>query len=122
MYIAGNYNYRLKQIDFDGTFEYSNVVEVEVTSPSTFSLEQNYPNPFNPSTIIRYTIPNVIASETKQSQFVSLKVYDVLGNEVATLFEEYKPVGRYEVEFSAIGGSASVEMLHIYQVVHISIN
>ena len=50
-----------------------------------FHLEQNYPNPFNPSTKIRYTIPTVIASETKQSQFVTLKVYDVLGNEVATL-------------------------------------
>ncbi len=99
--ITGKYNYRLKQIDFDGTFEYSNVIEVEVTSPSTFSLEQNYPNPFNPNTKIRYTIPNVIASETKQTQFVSLKIYDVLGNEVATLLNEHTPSGSYEVEFDA---------------------
>ncbi|MCZ7614790.1 MAG: T9SS type A sorting domain-containing protein [Ignavibacteriaceae bacterium] len=99
--ITGKYNYRLKQIDFDGTFEYSNVIEVEVTSPSTFSLEQNYPNPFNPNTKIRYTIPNVIASETKQTQFVSLKIYDVLGNEVATLLNEHTPSGSYEVEFGA---------------------
>jgi uncharacterized delta-60 repeat protein len=66
-----------------------------------FSLEQNYPNPFNPTTKIRYSIPNVIASETKQSQLVTLKVYDVLGNEVATLVNEEKPAGTYEVEFTA---------------------
>lgn len=99
--VTGKYQYRIKQIDFDGTFKYSNVVEVEVTSPSTFSLEQNYPNPFNPSTKIRYTIPNVIASETKQSQFVNLKIYDVLGNELATLVNERRPSGSYEVEFDA---------------------
>ena len=76
-------------------------------SPDRFYLYQNSPNPFNPSTIIKYTIPNVIASETKQSQFVTLKVYDVLGNEVATLVNEEKAAGMYEVEFSAIGGFAS---------------
>ncbi|MBK7380203.1 MAG: hypothetical protein IPJ03_14635 [Ignavibacteriales bacterium] len=56
---SGKYQYRLKQIDFDGSFEYSNTVEVEVTSPTEFSLEQNYPNPFNPTTKIKYTIPSV---------------------------------------------------------------
>ena len=66
-----------------------------------FSLEQNYPNPFNPSTTIKYSIPYVIASETKQSQSVTLKVYDVLGNEVATLVNEEKVVGSYEVKFDA---------------------
>ena len=73
----------------------------------TFNLEQNYPNPFNPSTKIKFSIPTVIASEAKQSQLVTLKVYDVLGNEVATLVNEEKPSGEYEVEFSAKGGSAS---------------
>jgi Secretion system C-terminal sorting domain len=82
-------------------------VENDETIPNTFFLEQNYPNPFNPSTKIRFTIPSVIASVAKQSQFVSLKVYDVLGNEVATLVNEEKPAGSYEVEFSAKGGSAS---------------
>ena len=72
--------------------------------PDRFYLYQNSPNPFNPSTIIKYTIPNVIA---KQSQFVTLKVYDVLGNEVATVVSEEKSAGTYEVEFSAKGGSAS---------------
>jgi hypothetical protein len=72
----------------------------EETNPNTFSLEQNYPNPFNPSTKIRFTIPSVIARETKQSQLVTLKVYDVLGNEVATLVDEEKPAGSNEVEFN----------------------
>ena len=72
-----------------------------------YLLNQNYPNPFNPSTTIRYTIPSVIASGTKQSALVTLKIYDVLGNEVATLVNEEKPAGSYEVEFSAKGGSAS---------------
>ncbi|MCW8804486.1 MAG: Omp28-related outer membrane protein [Ignavibacteriaceae bacterium] len=70
------------------------------TVPSKFVLEQNYPNPFNPSTTIRYSIPTVIASETKQSQLITLKVYDVLGNEVATLVNEEKTAGSYEVEFA----------------------
>ena len=70
-------------------------------SPDRFYLYQNSPNPFNPTTIIKYTIPTVIASEAKQSQFVTLKVYDVLGNEVTTLVNEEKPAGIYEVEFDA---------------------
>ncbi len=68
--------------------------------PEEFVLYQNYPNPFNPSTKIRFTIPrNVIASETKQSQLVALKIYDILGNEISTLVNEEKPAGEYELEF-----------------------
>lgn len=84
--------YRLKQIDFDGTSRYSEIVEVEIYSPAEFSLEQNYPNPFNPSTRIQYAIGS--------RQFVALKVYDILGNEVAILVNEEKPAGTYEVEFN----------------------
>jgi sugar lactone lactonase YvrE len=73
-----------------------------------FSLEQNYPNPFNPSTSIRYNISSVIASETMQSQMVTLKVYDVIGNEVATLVNEEKPAGSYEVKFDATGLSSGI--------------
>jgi hypothetical protein len=98
--VTGKYQYRLKQLDYDGTFEYSNVIEVEVTSPSTFSLEQNYPNPFNPSTVISYQLPI--------NGNVTLKVFDVLGNEVATLVDEYKLAGRYEVDFSAGGLSSGI--------------
>jgi hypothetical protein len=68
--------------------------------PEGFVLYQNYPNPFNPSTTIRYSIPAVIASGAKQSQLVTLKVYDVLGNEVITLVNEEKSAGEYEVEFN----------------------
>ena len=101
--VSGSYLYRLKQIDFDGTFMFSQVVEVEVPVPEEIKLEQNYPNPFNPSTKIKFTIPSVIATpleRRKQSQFISLKVYDVLGNEIATLVDEEKPAGSYEVEFN----------------------
>jgi len=90
---TGNYKYRLKQIDFDGTFEYSDVIEVEVASPITFSLGQNYPNPFNPSTTIKYSMPS--------SEFVTLKVYDVLGNEVAALVNEEKQEGIFDIKLNA---------------------
>jgi len=78
----------------------------DLLSPTEFKLYQNYPNPFNPSTKIRYTIPSVGTSLMKFPQFVQLKVYDVLGNEVATLVAEYEPAGNHEVEFSAKGGQA----------------
>ena len=82
-------------------------IEISESIPSNFELHQNYPNPFNPSTKIRYAIPAVGTSLMKFPQSVQLKVYDVLGNEVATLVDEEKPAGSYEVEFSAKGGSAS---------------
>ncbi len=91
--------YRLKQIDFDGVYEYSKVVDVRIETPSEFKLEQNYPNPFNPSTEIGYRIP-----ETGR---VTLKIYDVLGREVATLLEEVKEPGVYKSTFSALGSSFS---------------
>jgi hypothetical protein len=110
---SGKYQYRLKQIDFDGTFEYSNTIEVEVSSPLEISLEQNYPNPFNPTTKIKYTIPFVTLrwQSHRHAQgdiLVSLKVFDVLGNEVATLINEQQQPGSYEVEFNADKLSSSV--------------
>ncbi len=84
--ITGKYRYRLKQIDIDGTYSYSNEVEIQIL-PGRFSLEQNYPNPFNPSTVIKYKIPEVISTEAR-NPFITLKVYDVLGNEVSTLVNE----------------------------------
>ena len=102
---SGIYKYRLKQIDYDGTFDYSNEIEVEIT-PSEFALEQNYPNPFNPSTSIQYTIGS--------KQFVQLKVYDVLGNEIATLVNEEKPAGSYVVEFNVAQDSRPAIASGIY--------
>jgi probable HAF family extracellular repeat protein len=90
-----------------------NSVEESSDHPSDFALYQNYPNPFNPSTKIRYTIPSIIASETKQSAFVTLKVYDVLGNEVATLVNEEKPAGSYSVSFDASDLSSGVYLYKI---------
>jgi hypothetical protein len=88
---SGLYNYRLKQIDFDGSFEYSSEVEVNFIFANDFRLSQNYPNPFNPATTIEYQIP--------KTTFVTIKVYDVLGKEVVTLVNEDKPAGIHEVNF-----------------------
>jgi len=74
-----------------------------------FNLFQNYPNPFNPSTTIKFTISAfVIAREAKQSQLVTIKVYDVLGNEIATLINEELSAGVYEVEFDASGLTSGI--------------
>lgn len=91
---AGKVLYKLKQIDFDGTFEYSNVVEVNVDTPQEFRLAQNYPNPFNPSTVINYQLP--------VDGNVTLKIYDMLGNEVATLVNQYQKAGSYNYTFSIL--------------------
>ncbi|HQF43682.1 MAG TPA: FlgD immunoglobulin-like domain containing protein, partial [Ignavibacteriaceae bacterium] len=103
---TGSYSYRLKQIDYNGTVEYSNEVFAEVGAPEEFSLSQNYPNPFNPVTKIKFTIPTPPSSSPlskgrNEVGFVTLKIYDILGNEVATLVNEYKPAGTYEVEFNS---------------------
>jgi photosystem II stability/assembly factor-like uncharacterized protein len=80
-------------------------VEDETEISDQFTLHQNYPNPFNPSTKIKFTIPVVTLSGVEGSQ-VQLKVYDILGNEIATLVNEEQSPGEYEVEFSASGGNA----------------
>jgi len=100
---SGKYQYKLKQIDYDGTFEYSQIVEVEIPFVSKFSLEQNYPNPFNPVTKINYSIPSITLRQAQSDIRVTLKVYDILGREVATLVNEEKPAGEYEVELNAAG-------------------
>jgi len=88
----GKYNYRLKQIDFNGNYEYHNLSdEVVIGVPEKFELSQNYPNPFNPSTNLEFGISNL--------EFVSLKVYDLTGKEVAILVNEIKPAGRYIIKF-----------------------
>ncbi|MEE9431842.1 MAG: T9SS type A sorting domain-containing protein, partial [Melioribacteraceae bacterium] len=90
---SGKYSYRLKQIDIDGTYEHSDIVEVELGLPTEFSLSQNYPNPFNPTTTINYTLP--------EDGNVALRIYDVLGNEVKVLENGYKTIGNYSHTFDA---------------------
>jgi len=107
---VGTAYYRLKQIDFDGSCEYSNIVEVYFNLPIEFSLEQNYPNPFNPITKIRYTIPQ---NEKRKTQDVSLKVYDIIGNEVTTLVDEQREAGYYEVDFNSSNFASGV---YFYQL------
>jgi hypothetical protein len=90
---SGNYNYRLKQIDFNGNFEYFNLSgEVNVGIPSKFDLSQNYPNPFNPSTSISFDLP--------VDGKVSLKIFDMSGKEMMTLVNEVKTAGYYSVSFN----------------------
>ncbi|MBV6513800.1 MAG: hypothetical protein FMNOHCHN_03335 [Ignavibacteriaceae bacterium] len=90
---AGVYQYRIKQTDFDGSFTYYNLsAETEVTMPELFTLEQNYPNPFNPSTQIRFSL----ASES----FVTMKIYSITGQEVATLLQKQMEKGSHSISFT----------------------
>jgi Secretion system C-terminal sorting domain len=98
---SGKYSYRLKQIDRDGKFEYSKKVEATVVAaPAIFALSQNYPNPFNPSTVITYSIAS--------ASHVTLRVYDMLGREVATLVNEQLTPGNYTATFNASRLSSGV--------------
>jgi uncharacterized protein (TIGR02145 family) len=90
---SGKYQYRLKMIDNDGTFEYSKVIETEISVPIEFELSQNFPNPFNPNTVISYSLP--LASNVK------LIVYNSLGQTVKVLENGFKIAGSYSVNFNA---------------------
>jgi len=91
--VDGNYSYRLKQIDFNGDFEYSKIINIEVTAPVEFSLAQNFPNPFNPSTKITFGL----AIDSK----VKLSVYNLLGEQVAELLNSNFSAGTHNVSFDA---------------------
>ena len=84
--------YRLKQIDFDGTFEYSDVIEVEALTHA-IALHANYPNPFNPTTTITFDLP--------VQQQASLEVYDLMGRKIEMLVDGVLPAGRHEFNFDA---------------------
>ena len=90
---TGKYLYRLKQLDFDGRFDYSDEIEVDVNGPLAFRLEQNYPNPFNPSTNIKFSLP--------EAGNIRLSVYNTVGEEIALLAEGYREAGFFEVTFDA---------------------
>ena len=92
---SGKYYYRLKQIDNDGTIQYSDKVTVEVGAPNSFYLSQNYPNPFNPETKIDFSIP--------QKQMVTLRLYNSLGQQVEELVNEVRDAGSYSITFNGAG-------------------
>jgi|WetSurMetagenome_2_1015567.scaffolds.fasta_scaffold04751_2 photosystem II stability/assembly factor-like uncharacterized protein len=102
---ANKFSYRLKQIDNNGSYKYSNVVEVSLI-PDDYALYQNYPNPFNPTTKIRFQIPY----ESK----VVIKIYNVLGAEVKEILNEPKEAGIFEVEFNADELSSGT---YIYKII-----
>ncbi|MDQ3022587.1 MAG: T9SS type A sorting domain-containing protein [Bacteroidota bacterium] len=98
---TGSYNYRLKQIDLNGNYEYFNLSnEVNIGVPTKFDLSQNYPNPFNPSTKINYDLP----FDGK----VSIKIFDMAGKEVETLLNEVKAAGYYTLDFNASSLSSGI--------------
>jgi hypothetical protein len=101
----GHYTYRLKQMDFDGTFEYSNEVEVDFLVPSEYSLNQNYPNPFNPSTKISFSLP--------VESHVTLKVFNLLGEEVTNLINGSFTAGTHNLNFDASNLNSG---LYFYQM------
>ena len=103
----GTYKYRLKQIDFDGTFSYSEVIHVEFKSANNFALEQNYPNPFNPNTKISWQLP--------VSGNVTLKIFNAVGEEIQTLINnEFEGTGIHSADF--ISNSTIPSGVYFYQL------
>jgi len=103
---TGKYSYRLKQIDNDGKYEFSEIIVVEVGTVGNYRLSQNYPNPFNPVTKIDFSLPS--------KQIVSLNIYNSLGELVATLLNEEKDAGDYSVTFD---GSKLESGVYFYKIV-----
>jgi hypothetical protein len=98
---AGTYNYRINQIDYDGTNEYFELEQViEINPPRNFNLLQNYPNPFNPGTTISFVIP--------EKSNVVITIFNSIGEDVITLVNENKEAGSYEVNFDATGFTSGI--------------
>jgi len=107
---VGTYFYRLKQIDIDGTFQYSQVIEVIVKAPSMMKLEQNYPNPFNKETVIKYDLP--------KSGRVIIQIYNLMTQRVKTLIDEYKPAGKHTIYWDGCDeqGCMVTSGIYVYQL------
>ncbi len=105
----GTYTYRLKQIDFDGSYKYSSKINVAAgIKPERFALNQNYPNPFNPVTTISYELP--------EGAIVSLKIFDILGKEVAELVNDYKEAGSHEITFNSATFNGLTSGVYFYKI------
>jgi hypothetical protein len=102
----GKYDYRLKQIDYNGRYEYSDEVEVEVVNVNEFDLSQNYPNPFNPSTEIEFSLPEDVSN-------VKLSIYNALGEKVAELVNTGLIAGKYDYQWNAKNVAAG---MYIYEL------
>jgi hypothetical protein len=102
---SGTYFYKLKQIDFDGSFTYSDVAEVEVSLPTDFSLEQNYPNPFNPATTLEFSLP--------ADAQVKIRVYNLVGEKVAEVTNKDYTAGNHKIEFNASQLTSGVYLYRI---------
>ena len=105
---CAKYNYRLKMVDNNGSFEYSKIIDTEIALPENFELSRNYPNPFNPSTKINYTLP----FDSK----VTLEVYNIAGVKIAQLVNEEKSAGFYSVDFSSASGSDISSGVYFYRL------
>ncbi len=103
--LSNQVSYRLKQIDIDGSFEYSDVVTVEMETPKEFKLSQNYPNPFNPTTMISYTLP----TDSK----VKVEIFNSLGQSVAVLVNSKKSAGHYESTWNAQNLPSGIYLINI---------
>jgi hypothetical protein len=105
---TGKYQYRLKMIDNDGTFEFSKIVETVITLPKNFELNQNYPNPFNPSTKISYSLPN----DSK----VTLDIYNIVGERVGQLVNQDQAAGYYSVDFNSSVVKSLSSGVYLYRI------
>jgi hypothetical protein len=97
---SGKYSYRLKQIDKNGKYAYSKIIEISIATPIKYELSQNYPNPFNPTTVIRYAVPF--------ESNVNIRFYNSLGQCVRELNETSRKAGYYEGNFNASGLASGV--------------
>ena len=102
----GSFSYRLKQLDFDGTFTYSNVIFIDAVKPDKYELSQNYPNPFNPSTTIKFALPEL-------SQ-VTLTIFSTLGEKVAEVLNTTLEAGYHRVEFDASNLPSGIYLYKIH--------
>ena len=107
---SGTNYYRLKQTDFDGSYYFSDIIKIEINSPKEFSLHQNYPNPFNPETTIKYQLP--------EKSFITLKIYNIHGQEIKTLINDEKPAGYHSINWDATNnyGIKVSSGIYIYQL------